>query len=109
MSDDGLEIITIFDTALAPFVVLNWTKMAAFRKTRVTGGPPRLDLLGRLRETQIVDTKPTLPAGLSMRSINVKNMLTYARDLCCGPQSSASLRSSSLCPHVETHAGDGLR
>ena len=40
--------------------------MSALKNAQMTGGLPRMDLLGRLRETQIVDTKPVLPAGLQI-------------------------------------------
>ncbi|MCJ1357333.1 MAG: F-box protein: endocytic membrane traffic, recycling ReCYcling 1 [Icmadophila ericetorum] len=38
--------------------------MSAFRRAPVPGGPPRNDFLGRLREIQIVSSKPVLPAEI---------------------------------------------
>ncbi|MCJ1317470.1 F-box protein: endocytic membrane traffic, recycling ReCYcling 1 [Xylographa vitiligo] len=56
--------------------------MSALKNAQMTGGLPRMDLLGRLRETQIVDTKPVLPAeilSLILEHLSVLDLVHFAR------------------------------
>ena len=39
--------------------------MASFKKAPVAGGQPRIDVIAPLKVTQILASKPVLPAGTS--------------------------------------------
>ena len=83
--------------------------MAAFKKANVMGGMSRQSILAPLRVTQIVSSKPVLPAGTVTPCQVLDYSLTIARDSVHHSRLSTSLRPTAICPSVKTDAGDGLR
>ena len=83
--------------------------MSAFKKVNVTGGTSRQSILAPLRETQILSSKPVLPAGTVADCPTLDRFLTGVRDSLHHSRLPTSPRSIAVCSRVETNAGDGLR
>ena len=83
--------------------------MAAFKKANVMGGTSRQSILAPLRVTQIVSSKPVLPAGTITPCRALDCSLTVARDSVNHSRLPTSLRPTAICSSVKTDARDGLR
>ena len=83
--------------------------MSNFKKVAVTGGPPRQDVLAPLRMTQIVGSKPVLPAGKLVLPIRLRRQLTTARDLVYDSRLCHCFRPHSFRSGLQTHEGNGIR
>ena len=82
--------------------------MSTFKRASVIGGQPRQNVLAPLRVAQIVNSRPTLPAGeyAFLPSWNIANLF---RDYVDGAGLSAGARPGSMCAGIEAVQGDDLR
>lgn len=82
--------------------------MSAFRRTTVPGGLPRQSVLAPLRETQIISSKPVLPAGKLGFPIRLSSLI-IRRDPLHHPYPPSRPGAPAIRPCLQADAGDGLR
>ena len=81
--------------------------MANVKRSQSASNGPQRTVLGTLREAEIIDSKPVLPAGpYAWSSMSLD--LTLARDPVVGTRSLDDYGSHSLRPRLEAYAGDGI-
>lgn len=82
--------------------------MSTFKRASVIGGQPRQNVLAPLREAQIVNSRPILPAG-EYTFCSFLRSPDLVRDHVDDAGLSPCARSGSLRTGIKAVQGDGLR